>query len=145
MEDLVKIKEAEVAQLTQVKDALRAQVKKFREEINSLNKKIENLENEPKIPPYPDLSEKLKDQEEKNKKLMEEIESLKKEPLSPEKLMEQLKKGMFNLGQQNASIESKIDSFLEQVEKVFKGKTKAEFEKKEMASNLPKKPIRSLG
>jgi len=33
MEDLLKIKEAELAQLSQVKDALRAQVKKFREEM----------------------------------------------------------------------------------------------------------------
>jgi len=139
MEDLLKIKEAELAQLSQVKDALRAQVKKFREEIDSLNKKIEELENEPKIPPYPDLSNKLRYQEKKNKQLAEEIESLKKEPLSPEKLMEQLKKGMFSLGKQNASIESKIDSILEQGEKGYQSKPKAEFEKKETISNRPQK------
>ncbi|MHA1648298.1 MAG: hypothetical protein ACTSVL_12075 [Promethearchaeota archaeon] len=140
MEDLLKIKEAELAQLSQVKDALRAQVKKFREEINSLNKKIEELENEPKIPPYPDLSNKLRYQEKKNKQLLEEIESFKKEPLSPEILMEQLKKGMFTLGKQNASIESKIDSFLEQVEKGYQGKSKVEVEKKEKTWVLQKKP-----
>ncbi len=141
MEDLLKIKEAEVAQLTQVKNVLRAQVKKFREEINSLNDKVEKLENEPKIPPYPDLSDELKEQEEKNKKLMEEIESLKKEPLSPEKLMEQLKKGMLNLGRQNASIDSKINIILEQLEKGYKDNSKVEFGKKEITSNLPKKSI----
>jgi predicted nucleic acid-binding Zn-ribbon protein len=150
MEDLLKIKEAELTQLTQVKDVLRAQVKKFREEINSLNQKIELLENEPKKPSYPDLSDELKDQEEKNKKLLEEIEllkkeieELKKEPLSPEKLMEQLKKGMFTLGKQNASIESKIDSILEQVEKGYQGNTKVEVEKKEKAWVLQKKPADS--
>jgi len=139
MEDLLKIKEAELAQLSQVKDALRAQVKKFREEINTLNKKIEELENEPKIPSYPDLSDKLRYQEKKNRKLLEEIESLKKEPLSPEKLMEQLKKGMFSLGKQNASIEFKIDNILEQVEKGYQGKPKAGIEKKEIFSDRPKK------
>ena len=139
MEDLLKIKEAELAQLTQVKDALRAQVKKFRDEISALNEKIEKLENEPKIPSYPDLSDKLRYQEKKTKQLLEEIESLKKEPLSPEKLMEQLKNGMFTLGKQNASIESKIDSILEQVERGYQSKPKAEFEKKEIISNHPQK------
>ncbi len=139
MEDLLKIKEAELAQLSQVKDTLRAQVKKFREEITSLNKKIEELENEPKIPSYPDLSNKLRYQEKKNKQLLEEIESLKKEPQSPEKLMEQLKNGMFTLGKQNASIESKIDSILEKVEKGYQSKPKAEFEKKDIYSDRPEK------
>jgi len=88
----------------------------------------------------------LKKQEEKHKKLLEEnetlkgeIEELKKEPLSPEKLMEQLKKGMFTLGKQNASIESKIDSILEHVEKGYQTKPKAEFEKKENFSSRPQK------
>ncbi len=146
MEDLLKIKEAELAQLTQVKDALRGQVKKFRKEINSLNEKVEKLENEPKIPSYPDLSDELKKQEEKHEKLLEEnellkkeIEELMKEPLSPEKLMEQLKKGMFNLGQQNTSIESKIDKFLEQVEKGYEGNNQTEVEKKEKTWILQKK------
>ncbi|MHA1475508.1 MAG: hypothetical protein ACTSRX_08260 [Promethearchaeota archaeon] len=150
MEDLLKIKEAELAQLTQVKDALRAQVKKFREEINSFKQKVEKLENEPKIPSYPDLSDELKKQEEKHKILLEEneslketIEELKKEPLSPEKLMEQLKKGMFSLGKQNASIESKIDSILEQGEKEFKGNSKVEVEKEEKTWVLQKKPADS--
>ena len=63
--------------------------------------------------------------------MKEEIEELKKEPLSPEKLMEQLKKGMFNLGQQNASIESKIDSLLGKVGKGYNGSSHAGYEKKE--------------
>ena len=147
MEDLLKIKEAELAQLTQVKDALRDQVKKFRNEIKTLNEKIEKLENEPKIPTYPDLSNELKEQKEIHKKLSEENESLKekieelrKVPLSPEILMEQLKKGMFSLGQQNASIESKIDRFLEQVGKDYNGNSQAKFEKEEKISDLQEKP-----
>ena len=148
MEDLLKIKEAELAQLTEVKNVLRGQVKKFRDEIKSLNEKVEKLEKEPKIPTYPDLSSELKEQEEKNKNLSEENESLKekveeleKEPLSSEKLMEQLKKGMFKLGQQNASIESKIDSILEQEEKGNKGNSKVEFKKERNQSDLQKRPV----
>ena len=148
MEDLLKIKEAELAQLTEVKNALRGQVKKFREENNSLKEKVEKLEKEPKIPSYPDLSSELKEQEEKNISLSEENESLKekveeleKVPLSPEKLMEQLKKGMFNLGKQNASIESKIDSILEQRENGYKGNINGGFEKKNLVSDLQKKSV----
>ena len=148
MEDLLKIKEAELAQLTEVKNVLRGQVKKFREEIKVLNEKVEKLEKEPKIPPYPDLSNEFKEQEEKNKSLSEEIESLKekieelkKEPLSPEKLMEQLKKGMFNLGKQNASIESKIDSILKQVEKGYNGNSKVEIKKEKVQSSFQEKSV----
>ena len=148
MEDLLKIKEAELAQLTEVKNALRGQVKKFREENNSLKEKVEKLEKEPKIPSYPDLSSELKEQEEKNISLSEENESLKekveeleKVPLSPEKLMEQLKKGMFNLGKQNASIESKIDNFLEKVEKGNKGNVNGKFKRKKPVSDLQEKHV----
>jgi len=148
MEDLLKIQEAELAQLTEVKNALRGQVKKFRDEIKVLNEKVEKLEKEPKIPPYPDLSSELKEQEEKNKNLSEEIESLKekveelkKEPLSPEKLMEQLKKGMFNLGKQNVSIESKIDTILKQVEKGYTGNSEVELKKEKKKSDLQEKPV----
>ncbi len=148
MEDLLNIKEAELAQLTEVKNALRGQVKKFREEISSLKEKVEKLEKEPKIPTYPDLSSELKEQEEKNKNLSEEneslkekVEELKKEPLSPEKLMEQLKKGMFNLGKQNASIESKIDNILEQVDKGYTGNSKVEFKKEKTQLDLQKRPV----
>ncbi|QEE17073.1 hypothetical protein DSAG12_02905 [Promethearchaeum syntrophicum] len=146
MEDLIKIKETELAQLTQVKDALRDQVKKFMSEITVLKEKIEKLEKEPKIPTYPDLSDELREQKERYKKSLEENESLKnkieeltKKPLSPEKLMEQLKKGMFNLGQQNASIESKIEIILGKLGKDYSGTPKAELEKKEKFPDRPRK------
>ena len=122
MEDLIKVKDEEIAQLNKLKSALKTQVQKFKVQIEELNKKLE----EPKAPAYPDLSPQMensqneleKAQENLSKmalekeKLQERITELEKEPQTPEKLMEQLKTGMFKLGQQNFSIEEKIDQLL---------------------------------
>ncbi|MHA1720681.1 MAG: hypothetical protein ACTSWX_12510 [Promethearchaeota archaeon] len=141
MEELLKAKDNELNQLTKVKDALRDQAKKLKEEIESLNAKIDKLENEPKEPTYPDLSEDLKEQKEENKKILEEnktlkekIEELEKKPLSPEKLMEQLKKGMFNLGQENATLDAKVDKILKHLEKFERSEPSEKIE--DNSSNL---------
>ena len=119
MEDLIKLKDEEIFKLGKLKDALKIQVQKLKEKLE-----------EPKAPAYPNLSPQLEssqnDLEEANEKmrkmtvemekLQEKVSEFEKVPLTPEKLMEQLKKGMFTLGQQNFSIEKKMDQLLEKIE-----------------------------
>ncbi|MHA1585371.1 MAG: hypothetical protein ACTSVU_08990 [Promethearchaeota archaeon] len=168
MEELIKLKDEEIAQLTKVKDLLRGQVKKLRDENISL-KNTQPTTNPEDLTKISDLEKQITDLTQKNseltkiiqekeillettqkaaesskndfsqelekqgkikesldlmKKNLEEIslerdklkEELEKQPLSPEKLMEQLKTGMLKLGQQNFSINKKVDQILESIE-----------------------------
>ena len=140
MEELLKIKEEELAKLAKMKDTLRGHVLKQKKEIANLQTEIDSLKQESVSSIQAEemekkseemknaLSEKIKTQEteltalnatlkeeqQKNLGLQQKLDDIvqkgKEEPLSPEKLMGQLKKGMFTLGQQNHSIESKIDA-----------------------------------
>ena len=125
MEELLKAKDAQIDQLGKLKDALKTQVMKLKEQVTELIKNSEGT----KAPAYPDLSPqfeasqiKLDDANQKllkmtveKEKLQEKVLELEKVPLTPEKLMEQLKKGMLTLGQQNFSIEEKIDQLKEKI------------------------------
>lgn len=162
MEELIKIKEEEIAKLAKMKDALRGQVLKQKKDITALQKEIEELKNasvssnqveemekktaidiltsqnsekdqkieemsqniialqknldeslEAHKTEFEEIKVSLNDEKQKNSVLQKQLDDLieKKNatPLSPEKLMEQLKNGMFTLGKQNHSIEAKID------------------------------------
>lgn len=162
MEDLLKAKDEELTLLKKVKNALREQVIKLKDNNKKLKEKLKEIEQ--KEPPYPDLSKDLEDAKSKIKETKEyllrkqkdleklrekfnnidnekaeleaELEELKKEPLSPEKLMEQLKTGMFKLGKQNFSIETKIDSILEKFENTGKSSLQKGISKKYTSPGL---------
>jgi hypothetical protein len=141
MEDLLKLKEEEITKLNKVKDALRGQVIKLKKENNEMKEQIETLKqssnNEPSTS-YPDLELKLKNAENQVKSLTKEKKDLKfelkkirvkaklpgsnidldsdDEEDEVQKMLEQVKNGMFKLGQQNFTIDNKIDSLLEKIE-----------------------------
>ena len=143
MEDLIKAKDETIAKMGMLKDALKNQVKTFKDENIQLKAQIAELTKKlemPKAPTYPDLSVQLEASQKEletfqqtfrkmtveKEKLAEQlaealtdIEKLKVElekvPLSPEKLMDQLKTGMFKLGQQNFSIEGKLDQLIQKI------------------------------
>ncbi|WP_371804914.1 hypothetical protein [Candidatus Lokiarchaeum ossiferum] len=178
MEELIKIKEDEIAKLAKMKDALRGQVLKQKKELTALQVELDELKNASvssdqtgkmeanttidiltsqnieKDQKIEEMSQKiitlqkeleisqqnasnlqesskgyatdiegmkltLAEEKQKNSDLQKQLNGLiekeKVAPLSPEKLMGQLKNGMFSLGKQNHSIETKIDQIIEQL------------------------------
>ncbi len=140
MEDLVKNKEQEIEKLTQVKEALRNQVTKIKSENKALKAELESLKNS-RIPSNKKDSDLIKANirlKSENTTLKVKIDELNKEivileqikesnqskinklepssedkPLSTETLLKQLKNGMFSIGKQHVSIESKLDKILD--------------------------------
>jgi hypothetical protein len=146
VEELLKIKDEELSKLVKLKDAMRDNIVKLKEENNALKEEIEKVKSEQTSQvgtSYPDLEATIKKLEEQNASLLKakedaefELKKIKvrgklggmpadsgdksgdlpEEDLPVEKVITQLKNGMFKLGQQNFSIENKIDQLLEKLE-----------------------------
>jgi len=150
-QELLKTKDEEIVKLSKIKDMMREQLTKVKDENNHLKEDLEKAKIAAEKNPatiYPDLEKKLKQTEDKcksleeaNKKLTEDLaknkstpsttspsstekkeekksdvsgETLSEDaPIPMDTLLKQVKTGMFKLGQQNFSIEQKIDSLLE--------------------------------
>jgi len=150
-QELLKTKDEEIVKLSKIKDMMREQLTKVKEENNHLKEDLEKAKIAAEKNPatiYPDLEKKLKQTEDQlksledaNKKLTEDLakskssssasptsatekkdekksevsgDSLSEDaPIPMDTLLKQVKTGMFKLGQQNFSIEQKIDSLLE--------------------------------
>ena len=120
-------KEEELAKELKLKDVLIAEAKKAKIEVMEMKQQLlqaqEEVANACKSS-YPDLEKKIKELEELNKELKADNEKLKASvtKLTTEedinKVMGQLKTGMFKLGEQNAETHQKIDALAELVGKL---------------------------
>jgi chromosome segregation ATPase len=145
MEDLLKTTEEELSKLNELKTKLHAQLKAKTEELEKVSKERDELkaeiarlltENETlrKSPGLTKLPTMEKKADQKAEDLIAELEKSISKPdellaelgraptkptegtLTVDQLLQQVKTGMFKLGQQNFSIEQKVDQLLERLE-----------------------------
>ncbi len=153
MEQLLLLKEMEIERLSKIKNTLKEQLIKIKKENHKFQEDLKNLSTaikESDGSAYPELEEKIKEQEREIRALKKDLrreklknakKGLKKSKGSDEPeedisgdedelekdgvigeieeevkmtvLMQQVKNGMFKLGQQNFSLENKLDFILE--------------------------------
>lgn len=116
-EEIANLKTNTGAQTTSYPD-LEAKIKSLEEKLSESDTQIKNLSQQNKTLTSELENAKKGAEKSSSDEKGSETESGQEGPIPVEKLLNQVKNGMFKLGQQNFSIEQKIDTILEQLQNV---------------------------